>query len=69
MTKGRKSHHVNVFHEVLVGMDSCDELEYDNTKTVDIALHREIVCGYVHWVYVAISTFKPRISTIKYFFL
>lgn len=50
-------------------MDSCDELEYYNTEAIDVTFHGESVCGYVHWVYVAICTFEARIPAIIYFFL
>jgi hypothetical protein len=63
--KGQTTHKIYIFHQVLLWMDGCDELEDDNAKTVDVTLHCELVCWYVDWVYVAICAFKAKIVAIK----
>lgn len=46
-------------------VDCCNEFKDDNTKTIDVTLHGELVCGYIHRVYVAICTFQARVAVIE----
>jgi hypothetical protein len=50
-------------------VDGCNKFEDDNNKTVDVTLHGELVCGYVHWIYVAICTFQARGVLIEDLFI
>lgn len=64
-TSKKEAYEVNVFHQILLWVDGCNELKDDDTKTVDVTLHCELVCGNVFWVHVAICTFKARIPAIE----
>lgn len=52
-----------------MGVDGCDELKEYNTKAVHVAFRCEVVCGYIHGIYVSVCTFKARVAAIKMLFL